>query len=52
MARELFRGARQRLGGLDVIVQLRRCPERGATATARAELGRLLEELAALTPGE
>ena len=49
MARELFRGARERLGGLDVIVQLRRCPERGATPAARTELARLLDELAART---
>jgi ribonuclease P protein component len=49
MARELFRGARERLGGLDVIVQLRRCPERGATPAARTELARVLEELAART---
>jgi ribonuclease P protein component len=46
MAREEFRVARRRLGGLDVIVQLRRRPGR-ETAAARAELGGLLEALAA-----
>ena len=38
MAREQFRRAQRRLGGLDVVVQLRRCPDRDATGAARAEL--------------
>jgi ribonuclease P protein component len=47
MAREAFRRARHRLGGVDVVIQLRRYPEGGSMAEARAELVRLLEELAA-----
>jgi ribonuclease P protein component len=46
MAREAFRQARHRLGGVDVVIQLRRYPEGGSIADARAELARLLEELA------
>jgi len=52
MAREAFRGARPRLGGLDLVIQLRRCPESRSTATARVEFTRVLEELAARTRGE
>ena len=47
MAREAFRQARHRLGGVDVVIQLRRYPEGGSIAEARAGLARLLEELAA-----
>ena len=47
MVREVFRGLGERPAGLDIVVELRRCPEREARATARAELTRLLEELAA-----
>jgi ribonuclease P protein component len=46
MAREAFRQARHRLGGVDVVIQLRRYPEGDSIAEARAELARLLEELA------
>jgi ribonuclease P protein component len=46
MAREAFRQARHRLGGVDVVIQLRRYPEEGSIAVARSELARLLEELA------
>jgi ribonuclease P protein component len=46
MAREAFRHARHRLGGVDVVIQLRRYPEEGSIAVARSELARLLEELA------
>jgi ribonuclease P protein component len=51
LVREVFRSVRQRLKGLDLVVQLRRCPPRAATATARAEVARMLEELAAATGG-
>jgi ribonuclease P protein component len=47
LVREMFRTMRHRLNGIDVVVQLRRWPPRGSVATARAELARLLEELAA-----
>lgn len=46
LVREAFRTLRHRLGGLDVVVQLRRCPARGRDAAAGAEIARLLEELA------
>jgi ribonuclease P protein component len=46
MAREAFRRSRHQLGGMDVVIQLRRYPEDGSIAGARAELARLLEELA------
>jgi ribonuclease P protein component len=47
LVREVFRLMRARLGGTDVIVQLRRWSPRGSLAPARVELARLLEELAA-----
>jgi RNase P protein component len=47
MVREVFRTMPERPAGVDIVVQLRRCPQPGARAVARAELGRLLEELAA-----
>jgi RNase P protein component len=47
MVREVFRTMPERPAGIDIVVQLRRCPPRGAGAVARAELARLLEELAA-----
>ena len=47
MAREAFRQARGRLGGVDIVIQLRRYPEESSIAVARSELARLLEELAA-----
>jgi ribonuclease P protein component len=47
LVREAFRSVRLRLPGSDIVVQLRRCPSRSSTATARAEVIRLLEECAA-----
>ena len=46
LVREMFRATRHRLSGIDVVVQLRRWSPNGAVA-ARADLARLLEELAA-----
>lgn len=46
LAREVFRQSRHRLGGMDVVIQLRRYPEGDSIAAARTELVRLLEELA------
>lgn len=45
MVREVFRNWRDRLGGLDVVVRMRRCPTRGSGSQARSELARLLAEL-------
>lgn len=47
LVREMFRSMRHRLDGVDVVVQLRRWSARGSMVASRAELGRLLEELAA-----
>jgi ribonuclease P protein component len=47
LVREMFRLMRHRLDGVDVVVQLRRWSPRGSVTAARAELARLLEELAA-----
>lgn len=47
LVRETFRQARNRLAGVDVVVQVRRCPLPAAGAAARAELGRLLTEISA-----
>lgn len=47
LVREMFRTMRHRLSGTDVVVQLRRWSPRGAVAAARADLARLLEDLAA-----
>lgn len=52
LAREAFRSAQQGLGGWDVIIQLRRCPEGVSMAIARTELAKLLEELAAQARGQ
>ena len=49
LVREVFRAMRHRLNGTDVVVQLRRWSPRGSVAPARADLARLLEELAART---
>jgi ribonuclease P protein component len=49
MVREVFRTMPERPAGIDIVVQLRRCPQRGSSAVARAELARLLEELAERT---
>lgn len=51
MVREAFRAARQRLPGVDIVVQLRRMPQAESAATARAEVVRVLEELAARERG-
>ena len=45
LVRETFRQTRGRLPGVDVVVQVRRCPPRTAGAAARAELGKLLSEI-------
>jgi ribonuclease P protein component len=47
MVREVFRTMAQRPAGVDIVVELRRCPARDARAAARLELSRLLEELVA-----
>lgn len=52
MVREAFRTLVERPAGVDIVVELRRCPARGARAAARAELGRLLAELAAAPRGD
>jgi len=49
MVREVFRTMPKRPAGVDIVIQLRRCPQRSASAVARTELARLLEELAART---
>ncbi|HXF65834.1 MAG TPA: ribonuclease P protein component, partial [Burkholderiales bacterium] len=51
MVREAFRRIRSRLGGVDVVVQLRRCPPRGSEPAARAELARLFAEIEARAAG-
>jgi len=50
LVREAFRAVRARLGGVDIVVQLRRCPPGGRAAAARSEMARLLAELAAQHP--
>jgi len=50
MVREVFRGCRGRLDGLDVVVRLKRCPPRGSGTQARTELLRLLAELGSRKP--
>jgi ribonuclease P protein component len=52
MVREAFRSMRQRLQGVDIVMQLRRCPPRSSTASARAEVIHLLEEYAAPAGGD
>jgi ribonuclease P protein component len=47
LVREAFRKLRHRLDGIDVVVQLRRCPPGGLGTPAGAEIAKLLEELAA-----
>lgn len=49
LVREAFRSARHRLGGMDVVVELRRCPPRKTMAAAGVEISRLLDELCAGT---
>jgi len=43
--REAFRLNRHRFGGVDVVVQVRRCPPRDGAAAARTELAKLFGEL-------
>ena len=47
LVREAFRKARHRLGGMDLVVELRRCPPPRAMVVAGAEISRLLDELSA-----
>jgi ribonuclease P protein component len=47
MVREVFRTMLKRPTGVDIVVQVRRCSPQGSSAAARAELARLMEELAA-----
>jgi len=47
LVREAFRQRRHGLGGLDLVVQLRRCPGKDAAA----ELSRLLDNLGGLREG-
>jgi len=51
MVREAFRAMALRPAGVDLVVELRRCPGRQSGGTARAEIVRLLEEIAAETRG-
>lgn len=51
MVREAFRAMAPRPEGVDLVVELRRCPGRQSGGTARAELVRLLEEVVAETRG-
>lgn len=44
LVREVFRKMRHRLGGVDLVVELRRCPAGGFNTEAGAEITRLLEE--------
>jgi ribonuclease P protein component len=46
VVREAFRKARHRLGGWDIVVQLRRLPTAAGATRLAVEIGRLLEELA------
>ena len=46
IVREVFRVWRARLGGIDVVVRLRRCPTRDEGQLARRDLTRILAELA------
>jgi len=52
LVREVFRTMAERPAGVDIVVELRRCPPRASGAAARAELFRLLEELAAAPRGD
>lgn len=47
LVREAFRKVRHRLAGMDVVVELRRCPGRETAAAAGAEIARLLDDLGA-----
>jgi len=45
LVREAFRKLRLRLGGMDVLIELRRCPTHDFNVEAGAEIIRLLEDL-------
>lgn len=47
LVREAFRRTRHRVAGLDIVVELRRCPLRGAAAAVAAEIDKLLDDLVA-----
>jgi len=49
--RETFRKLRHRLGGMDLVVELRRCPGQGFNRAAGAEIARMLEEFGARPAG-
>jgi ribonuclease P protein component len=52
LVRETFRKVRHGLGGMDVVVELRRCPAQGFGTAAGAEISRSLEELGARPRGD
>lgn len=52
LVREVFRTMAERPAGLDIVVELRRCAPVASGSAARAELSRLLEELAAAPRGD
>jgi ribonuclease P protein component len=51
LVREVFRKMRHRLEGVDLVVELRRCPTPGFNIEAGAEITRLLEEHGVLPRG-
>lgn len=51
LVRETFRKLRHRLGGVDLVVELRRCPGQGFNRAAGAEIARMLEEFGAQPAG-
>lgn len=52
LVREVFRKLRHRLEGVDVVVELRRCPAQGFNVEAGAEITKLLEELGTRSRGQ
>ena len=52
LVREVFRTMAERPAGVDIVVELRRCAPPASGTAARAELSRLLEELAAAPRGD
>jgi len=52
LVREVFRKLRHRLEGVDVVVELRRCPSQGFDVDAGAEITKLLEEFGARPRGQ
>jgi ribonuclease P protein component len=51
LVRETFRKLRHRLGGMDLVVELRRCPGQGFNRAAGVEIARMLEEVGARPAG-